>query len=710
MDAFSVLVFVGALVAWWLWVRRGVQAPDDDEVATGADGMEQVLVEIQALQGRVASAIKREDYAEAILVSERMLELTDEHLAADSELLLPLLSALSNFHRITGQPLKAMPYLKRSIPLRDKFPALHADQIEALGELAALHLQRGESREALPLIRREVELRRRHNPPDEALLRAQCKLLALTLEEPAMAEPLRQDITATARTLPQDAVVELANEANAEVGDALREGRVRDAWAAAENAVLLVTAAHGPEDDNAYVCRSNLAEMLRRNRRFAEAERQLLQLIAQEEQRLADGKGSSEGLRIACNNLALLYDECGRPDDAAKWRNRQMAILQSGGASVGARFNALNNLAVSQSNRGDDETAAQTYAEALALSPQGEGVDPRVWADTLNNHGVTLVNLKRLLEAGRIYQKVIEGRKAGLDIPMAAVASAFNGLGMVSDHLGKLAQAQDMFERALALKEKHLPADDKTLETGRHNLGSVYARLGDTARAAQVARLVLASREQRLGADHPDTHAARMNLETVLANNMVTAANTQLAVLATREEVDALMVKTTDGVLRRYATWDFGRARDESVSMVLVPEAQARNLQYKLARALPRGWRCFIGSTRWLGEEKHDGMAELVAIQADSQFDCLRVARTDAVNHDLDTEDIIRTLQDYDRRFGIYIYGAETDSVGFALRRLPEDLDAFAQELLDFCMDLETVGLIKEMITSSGNCVELWWD
>ncbi|MDQ8020729.1 MAG: tetratricopeptide repeat protein [Moraxellaceae bacterium] len=705
MDAFSVLVFVGALVAWWLWVRRGIQAPDDDEVATGADGMEQVLVEIHALQERVTSAIKREDYAEAILVSERMLELTDEHLAADSELLLPLLSALSNFHRITGQPLKAMPYLKRSIPLREKFPALHGDQIEALGELAALHLQRGESREALPLIRREVALRQRHNPPDEALLRAQCSLLALTLEEPAMAGPLRQDITATAKKLSQDAVTELANEANAEVGDALREGRVRDAWAAAENAVLLVTAAHGPEDDNAYVCRSNLAEMLRRNRRFAEAEPQFLQLIAQEEQRLADGKGSSEGLRIACNNLALLYDECGRPGDAAKWRERQMALLQGAEVSTGARFNALNNLAVSQSNQGDDETAAQTYAEALALSPAGEGVEPRVWVDTLNNYGVTLVSLGRLQDAGRIYLKVRDAHKAGLDIPMPTLGSTLNGLGIVCDRLGKLASAQDMFERALAIKEKYLPADDPALETARHNLGSIYARQGEAARATQMAKQVLASREKRLGKDHPETQTARRNLDAV--------TGAAPPAITTRENVEMLMVQTTGGQLRRYASFDFGRARDESASMVLVPEPQALALQRRLAQALPRGWRCFIGATRWLGEEKqdgHDGMAELVAIQAESQFDCLRMARTDAVNHDLDTEDIIRTLQDYDQRFGIRILAAETDSVSFTLLRLPEDLDAFAQELLDFCMDLEDVGLIKQMITGQGNRVDLWWD
>ena len=170
------------------------------------------------------------------------------------------------------------------------------------------------------------------------------------------------------------------------------------------------------------------------------------------------------------------------------------------------------------------------------------------------------------------------------------------------------------------------------------------------------------------------------------------------------------MVNVTAGELRRYATFDFGRARDESVSMVLVPERDSLSLQYKLARVLPPGWRCYVGSTRWLGEEKHDGKAELVAIKSASPFDCLRVARTDAINHGMETADVIRVLEDYHRRFGIRIVAAETDSVEFQLLRQPEDIEAFAAELLEFCMDLEDVSLIMPMLTAPSRLVSLWWD
>ena len=703
MDTLILLVIAGGAILLWEWWHRSLRSKREEELTDATEEIEAVVAEIQELQQRLNDAISQENYHEAISIGEQMLILSDNHFGDDPEVILPLLAALSNFHHIADQPLKAMPYLERSITLREQFPELHADQADALCQLADLHISVSAQREAQPLLRKEIQLRR-NLAPSEALLRAQMKILSLNLEEPAMAKPLRLDIVATATKLDKELLIELASEANTTLNNSLHEGRLSDAWSAAEKAVLLSSVAHGPTHDFTYVCRGNLAEMLRRNHRLEEAEAQFLELIDEEEKR-----NNSEGLRVAYNNLALLLDECGRADEAAKLREKQMELLQGNEEiSIASRFNALNNFAVSQSNQKNDVAAAQNYADALALSPDGDGIDPRLWADTLNNYAITLVNLKRLPEAGRIYKKILECKKAGLDIPPLTIAGSFNGLGIVFEQLGKLAQAQDMFERALTLKTRHLPPENSSLETAYHNLGSIYAQRGDTENAAKMAQRVIASREKRLGKDHPDTQQARDNLTSV-----TTAPHQHISAPlkpATREDIDALLVNITGGTLFRYATYDFGRARDESVSMVLVPETQALTLHRKLTLALPQDWRCFIGSTRWLGEEKHDGMAELVAFKSQSQFDCLRIARTDAVNHDLDTDDIIKVLQDYDQRFGIRIYSAETDSVGFSLLRMPEDLDAFAEELLEFCMDLEDVTLIKEMITVPGNRVELWWD
>lgn len=709
MENLMILVLLGAGFLWWRWQRGAALASREEELIASAADMEQVTAEIQQLQTQFTVAAEQGNYPEAIRACERSLELVDDAFQGDPELVLPMLEALVNLHEMAATPEQSLDVLARIIDMRESLLPAQADELcSALSRLARLHLGRGEHGDARRLFKRELDLRRRHGMGDTPqALQALRGLIAVSRDDAVVADGFRREIRETARRMPREQVETLVSAAQEEFSRELAAGRNHDAWMQVDDAALLSEVVLGPEHDITLTNRANLAEMLRRNHRYEEADRLFRDVIAQQEKMPGDG----QGLNALYGNMALLCDELGRSSEAAEWRQRQTCLLQGAvdgnggmaGLSVSSRFNALNNLAVSHSRQGNENEAAKVFAEAVALAPEGAEIAPTLWADVMNNYGGTLLTLKRLPDAGRIYQKVITQKKAGMEIPPVQISSTLNGLGMVYDHLGKLPQAQDMFERALAIKEKHLAADDVALETGRHNLGSIDARLGNMARAAEMATLVLASREKRLGKHHPDTQTALLNLRSV-------AVQLQLRKSATREAVETLMVNVTAGELRRYATFDFGRARDESVSMVLVPEQDSLSLQYKLARALPPGWRCFVGSTRWLGTEKHDGKAELVAIKSDSQFDCLRVARTDAINHGMETEDVIRTLEDYHQRFGIRIVAAATDSVEFQLLRAPEDTDAFAAELLEFCMDLEDVSLIMPMLVAPSRLVSLWWD
>ena len=121
----------------------------------------------------------------------------------------------------------------------------------------------------------------------------------------------------------------------------------------------------------------------------------------------------------------------------------------------------------------------------------------------------------------------------------------------------------------------------------------------------------------------------------------------------------------------------------------------------------------FIGTTQWLGEEKHDGV-EVVLGKGKDQFDIVRLARTDACNYDLFAEDIIQRLEKYHHSFGIDIFHAETDTIEFDLIGFPTDLAAFAKDLFDFCPDIVlqgvgTVEALEEAIADTGK-VYLWWD
>ena len=128
---------------------------------------------------------------------------------------------------------------------------------------------------------------------------------------------------------------------------------------------------------------------------------------------------------------------------------------------------------------------------------------------------------------------------------------------------------------------------------------------------------------------------------------------------------------------------------------------------------LPAGYVAFMGTTSWLGEDRKSGI-ELVIGPGSCQFDILRHARTDACNYELQTEDIIRKLQDYDEQFGIDIFHAESDLVEFDLKTEPPDPETLAEDLYEFCPDLIDQGvgdlndLAEELIHTRR--ISLWWD
>ena len=71
-------------------------------------------------------------------------------------------------------------------------------------------------------------------------------------------------------------------------------------------------------------------------------------------------------------------------------------------------------------------------------------------------------------------------------------------------------------------------------------------------------------------------------------------------------------------------------------------------------------------------------------------------------------------IDDWDSRYGVDVFFAMDDSVGFLIDHPPEDLMPFALELTAFCPDIVRNSLgspeaLAEAIRTSGG-VLLWWD
>jgi hypothetical protein len=177
----------------------------------------------------------------------------------------------------------------------------------------------------------------------------------------------------------------------------------------------------------------------------------------------------------------------------------------------------------------------------------------------------------------------------------------------------------------------------------------------------------------------------------------------------------ALLLEELSGQpVRRYSTFDFGRARDEQCLSVVVPESEARLLVFDLREQLSPGFIAFLGTTRWLGNERHDGGVELVVGKGESQFDILRLARADACNYGMDTEALVKKLQSWHYAYGIDIFHAETATIEFTLDKLPADMREFANDVYEFCPDVvdQGIGSVEalEQAIRDHKHVYLWWD
>jgi len=176
---------------------------------------------------------------------------------------------------------------------------------------------------------------------------------------------------------------------------------------------------------------------------------------------------------------------------------------------------------------------------------------------------------------------------------------------------------------------------------------------------------------------------------------------------------DKVLSKALRVEVRTYSTYDFGREKDNRSVSFILSEERALKVLPVLRASLGSDLVAFIGTSQWLGQEKHTGV-EIVVANGKSQFDILRIARSDAVNYDMLTEDIIKRLQEYDGKYGIDIFQAETDTIRFRLKSLPGNMKEFSEDLYEFCPDIVDQGagsvdaLTREI--SGNRMVYLWWD
>lgn len=112
--------------------------------------------------------------------------------------------------------------------------------------------------------------------------------------------------------------------------------------------------------------------------------------------------------------------------------------------------------------------------------------------------------------------------------------------------------------------------------------------------------------------------------------------------------------------------------------------------------------------------ESEDNKKNVAVIKGKDDLEILRYRRTDGINHDLENDDVVKKIFEWNSKYGLIVIGCSRDWLQVEFERLPTDLDAFAKEVYEFCPDsvdqgVGTIDKLKEVIKEMKG-VWLWWD
>lgn len=112
--------------------------------------------------------------------------------------------------------------------------------------------------------------------------------------------------------------------------------------------------------------------------------------------------------------------------------------------------------------------------------------------------------------------------------------------------------------------------------------------------------------------------------------------------------------------------------------------------------------------------EAEESRKNVAVLKGQDELDILRYRRTDGINYDLENDDIIKKISEWQSKYGLVLIGCSRDWLHVVFDKLPANLDAFADEVYEFCPDSvdQGVGSVDELKKAIYEMkgVWLWWD
>lgn len=251
---------------------------------------------------------------------------------------------------------------------------------------------------------------------------------------------------------------------------------------------------------------NNLARAERALANYAAAETYYKRAIA-----VLDAHGRTANAGIVSDNLAVLYGQMGRLDEAETLHKRALQLLESTlGRDHRSAGQAAANFGAHLQERDRHDEAEPLLRRGLAIAEAQSPQDTVLVATIVDNLAGLMRRTSRAREARESLSRALNLFEHALPANHPTLAKVRNNLGRLLLDLGEHAEAEIQLRRALEIGENLYGAEHVNNAVYAANLGELHAAKGQRGEARVLLRRALAMLERH----HGDQHA---NLLTGLA-------------------------------------------------------------------------------------------------------------------------------------------------------------------------------------------------
>ncbi len=256
----------------------------------------------------------------------------------------------------------------------------------------------------------------------------------------------------------------------------------------------------GADDPKTLLAGTNLADTLRHQGKFTEAEKICAEVL--KVQRRVLGAEHSETIS-SINALGLIFSK------QAKWAEAETMFAEAlqlrrrvSGMNHPDTGAAMNNLAGAYLNLGKDQEGTRLHLEVLDLTRRILGPDHPNTLVVTNNLANMYLKFGNLAEAEKFCDLALEGQKRVLGPDHPDTLISLTMLANIYSARGKFADAALLDRQILDTQKRKLGPDHQNVGVSMSNLATAYRNLGRLAEAEELHAQTWELNKRVLGAEH----------------------------------------------------------------------------------------------------------------------------------------------------------------------------------------------------------------